>query len=121
MLGWYFGVYPQTVHATGLNEKDHRLASWEVGLNGAQWIKDLCKIGEAVDLGGNGYPNRYVLTAAALRRARQHGVPKHDSPPVIGDDYFLPSGWIGKVELDRERLNGLAPQTLLAVEVWDQS
>ena len=122
MLGWYFVIYPQRVLVAGLKLEDSvRLATWETGLGGTKWIAQLCTLGQAVDLGGNGYPNRYVIPAGTLARVLQQGVPSHTSPPVIGDDYYLPPNWTGEATIDIERLKSLPPEVLLAVEAWDQS
>ncbi|MCA3252256.1 MAG: hypothetical protein ACK5JG_12325 [Pseudomonadota bacterium] len=122
MLGWYFVIYPQRILVAGMKLEDSaRLASWKTGLGGTKWIEQLCNLGQAVDLGGNGYPNRYVVPAATLSHVLQQGVPSRTSPPVIGDDYFLPPNWTGEAKIDIERLKSLPPEVLLAVEAWDQS
>jgi hypothetical protein len=121
MLGWEFIVVTQRVHVAGLSVKDQWLATWTTSLGGTDWLEKLCTLGEAIDLGGNGYPLRYVLAAATLRRVFQNGLPRADSPPVFGEDYFLPAGWSGSLEVDWDRLNALPAEVLLSVEAWDQS
>jgi hypothetical protein len=121
MLGWHLVIYPQSVQVAGTRSDLDHIASWKAGLGGTRWIVQLCASGDAVDLGGDGYPNRYLITAAVLRAVLRDGVPQHDSPPVVGDDYYLPRGWTGDAELQIERLNALPGHTLLAVDAWDQS
>ena len=121
MLGWDFVVYAGAVQGDNVEPSRPRLASWSTGPGGTAWIEKLCTTGEAVDLGGNGYPKRYVMTAAVLRAALREGVPRHDSPPVVGEDYFLPGGWTGKLEVDGKNLDVLPDHALLTVDAWDQS
>jgi hypothetical protein len=78
-------------------------------------------VGKASDLGGDGYPCRYALMAGVLKVALQSGVPAHNGPMVIGDDYCLPAGRTGSARIDGKRLSELDPDTLLSIEAWDQS
>ena len=122
MLGWQFFIQIRGDEAR--NPKDGKgslLATWEAGLGGTDWIEQLVVQGKAKDLGGNGYPNRYTVTAMTLKNALAGGLPRHGGPPTIGENYFLPTGWTGSARLDLARLNELDPTCLLEVEAWDQS
>lgn len=122
MLGWQIFIsraYPKGANAQTV--RDAQIASWMVGLYGLSWIDDLVVAGKATFLGGNGYPARYQISAGMLAGALASGVPAHESPPVIGDDYVLPRNWTGKVNIDLERLASLDPDEPLVVEAWDQS
>jgi hypothetical protein len=122
MLGWEFFISEQKVTSgAGSQEKRPTLACWMAGIGGIRWILDLADKGIVQDLGGNGYPNRYIISAGALLRVLADGIPKYADPPVFGDDYFLPPGWIGEAKIDLEALRALDPFSLLLVEAWDQS
>jgi hypothetical protein len=122
VLGWQFFISRQdNTHCEVPAEEAETVATWKAGLGGAQWIEHLIAGGKGVDLGGNGYPNRYLVTAEALRSLLQAGLPKHDGPPVIGDDYVLPRGWVGNARIDFELLRSINGEEMLLVEAWDQS
>jgi len=56
-----------------------------------------------------------------LATAIRLGPPRHNGPPVFGEDYVLPGGWVGDFELDRAALAECRPDEELVVEAWDQS
>lgn len=121
MLGWEFFIFRQGEDGRDYARWERALARWQAGWGGDEWLDDLVSQGAATDLGGNGYPNRYTVRAGALVAMLRDGLPKHDGPPVIGDDYFLPGGWTGNAKIDIARLESLDPIELLLVEAWDQS
>lgn len=122
MLGWEFFITRQTgTGASTPKENTPLLASWLAGLGGTDWLNVLVTAGVAAHLGGNGYPSLYSIPAGALAEVLRHGLPKHDGPLVIGDDYVLPGGWTGDARIDLASLQSLTPNELLLVEVWDQS
>ena len=122
MLGWELFIQVRGGD-TSVSDDDHQraLASWRAGISGTEWIEELVANGEAVDQGGNGYPNRYTLSAGTLKAALLGGVPKHAGPLIIGDNYVVPSAWIDSFKMDVTYLNKLEPSTILEIEAWDQS
>jgi hypothetical protein len=48
------------------------------------------------------------------------GLPANQSPPVIGEDYVLPAGCRGKVQI-LGALDELPANEILVVEAWDLS
>ncbi len=114
MLGWELIVYrpasPDTV-----------IARWRTSVFGLKWLDRLAKNNKAVDLGGNGYPDRYAISAAVLLPIIKAGLPDNDSPLVIGDDYVLPPGWSGDVEWNQQEALACQGSDQLVVEAWDQS
>jgi hypothetical protein len=122
MLGWEIMIERGTNKApfeTPL--KGQLVANWLTSLGGMRWLDRLVESGHAVDLGGNGYPCRYVLGVGTLLRVLRSGTPQAEGPPVIGDDYYLPGNWTGRNRLELEVLQAADPLELLLVEVWDQS
>jgi hypothetical protein len=90
-------------------------------MNGADWLDELVADGKALDLGGNGYPSRYAVTAGVLLAILRSGLPRCDGPLVFGDDYVLPSGWMSTPSIDEKRMLALDPSEILVIEAWDQS
>jgi hypothetical protein len=122
MLGWEFFVTRQVAtSAVSDAAKEKSVASWRAGLGGTEWLDNLVSNGVAADLGGNGYPNLYKIPASALVAILGQGLPKHDGPLVIGDDYVTPGGWTGGAIIDAAVLQSIDANEDLLVEAWDQS
>ena len=70
MLGWHVSIYRQTdgggSPAAAGSPTGDRLAAWQTGLGGIDWIDELVKNGKAINLGGNGYPYHYTATGKHL-------------------------------------------------------
>ena len=120
MLGWHVYVVTKK-DSDNLGNEAPAVASWGTGLYGLRWIDELVKQGKAVDLGGNGYPCRYMIAADVLFPILRSDLPDHDTPPVVGDDYALPAGWTGELKLNNERMSSCAEDEPLVIEAWDQS
>lgn len=139
MLGWHISVYrlPNIEPAPAGDVKlkrgldralqaaaethGERLGAWQTGLSGLDWLDELVKKREAVDLGGNGYPTRYAGPARTV-------LPQlTDDPPAARrvwasdpGDILLPS-WDGKTSFDRALAAACDPDEWLLVEAWDES
>lgn len=113
MLGWEVFVTRQ-VDGT-------RVARWKTSVFGLRWLRDLVSQHQAVDLGGNGYPNRFSVAAGVLLPILGVGLPPNESPAVIGEDYVTPAGWSGDVMLNAEVAAMCHPHEQLLIEAWDQS
>ena len=112
MLGWEVFVFPE-------DDDSKDTARWMTGLGGLAWVDELVKKGQAEDLGGNGYPDRYSVTAGTLMSILKDGLPDNKSPLVIGDDYVHPKGWNGQLRIGN--LLECPPDQILILEAWDQS
>lgn len=67
-------------------------AAWLSGrraLGGIDWIDDMAQRNEALWFSNVGYPEIYVTSALNIKSALRFGVPKANSPPVIGTDPVL--------------------------------
>jgi len=125
MLGWHISLYRQidngAAPATADSPTGTRLAVWQTGLGGLDWIEELVKEGKAINLGGNGYPCRYTATAENL--IQRIG----DEPPgarrIWGHDPgdILTEKWEGKTAIDRNTMTLCRPEEWLLVEAWDES
>lgn len=124
MIGFEVFVYRADLVAdpsANWPEESALLVSWLVGgFHGLDWIDALVKEGKAVSLGGNGYPLRYTALAKDLLPRIAAGIPRPAGGPILGEDYFLPAGWIGKADL-REGFASCPPEQLLLINAWDQS
>jgi hypothetical protein len=98
-----------------------RIASWNAALGGLDWLDALVAQGRATDLGGNGYPCRFLARAGDVLAKMSGGPPKPRGPMVIGDDYVLPGNWTGAFGLDREKFAACNPDEELIIEAWDLS
>lgn len=116
MLGWYVLIRREGADSA----QDPPVARWETSVFGLDWLNDLVKADKAVDLGGNGYPNRYSVAAGVLLPILTKGLPANRSPLVVGDDYVLPPGWNGQLTIDPGALAYSADERLI-IEAWDQS
>lgn len=122
MLGWWVTVIPETEwNKSPAEGKRHVLAEWETGVSGLSWLDDLAKAGKVVAEKGCGYPNLYRATAGVIFPILTRGLPENDSPLVIGDDYVLPQGWNGKLNLDQEGMANCPADEPLVLEAWDLS
>ena len=120
MLGYGIVIIRQS--DAGLSyEQRSPLAEWDTGLSGKKWLDQLVVKGKAIYLGGNGYPLKWAVAASTVLAVLGSGPPKHDSPPVFGDDYCLPGGWVGESQIDLDALQALDPGEILLVEAWDLS
>ena len=125
MLGWHISVYRLAdggqSPATPQSSMGARLAVWQTGWRGLDWLNELVADGKCIDLGGNGYPNRYTATAEFL-------IPRIlDSPPLANrvwsrdeSDVVLPE-WEGRTVIDVEKAKACPSNEWLLVEAWDES
>lgn len=122
MLGWFIVVYEQIPEErASAPTKEARLARWEAGLGGVDWLEGLVKVGKAERLIDGGYPSRYAALARDVLPLIAGGPPCHVGPMVVGDDYVTPGGWIGQVTIDNVKVAQCSPDQPLTIEVWDQS
>lgn len=125
MLGWHISVFRQqeggASPATMESAKGPRLAVWQTGFEGLKWLEQLVEAGNAIALGGNGYPVRYTATA-------EHLLPEiSDQPPQARDTWahdpgdILTDKWEGKTVVDPVTVSECPPGEWLLVEAWDES
>jgi len=125
MLGWHISVYRQLdggqSPAQFGSPEGPRIAVWQSGVDGLDWLHREVGAGRAINLGGDGYPVRYTATAGTL-------LPKIlDSPPAAREDWLLEAGdivtekWEGRTALDRDAAAQCLPDEWLLVEAWDES
>jgi len=129
MLGFEVYIFPKSHYIADPKvwEREerwkHLLAAWSTGLGGLKWIDDLVKKGEAIDLniGGEVLLCLYGTKLSTIKHVLKGNIPKPDDPPVIGEDYTLPSGFIGDVEIHESRIAECSEDEEIIIEAWDQS
>jgi len=126
MLGWHVSVY-RKVRA---RERPARfgsrsgalLAQWQGGLGALSWLDELVRTGQAIDLGGVGYPNRYTVRCQLARPVVLGGPPEAREPWVFGvGDVIDSSVWKGRTHVDEEEFASVPAREWLIVEAWDDS
>jgi hypothetical protein len=126
MLGWHVSVYRQkdggAAPATAGTEGGTRLAVWQTGVGGLDWLVEMEKDGKAVGLGGNGYPCWFTAPAEHLLPRILSGPPSAKDEWLIGDQGIVdPNVWVGKTQVNREAAGQCRADEWLLVEAWDES
>ena len=123
MLGWNISVYrleQGAVPATTKSPTGLRLAIWQTGLDGLDWLDELVKEGKAVNLGGNGYPCRFTATAEHLLPHFVNGVPEAHSTWSFEVTDILMKGWAGKTAINQTAIAACRPDEWLLLLAWDK-
>lgn len=122
MLGWHISVFRQanggSAPARADSERGARVAVWQAGLWGLARFNDLVKVGQAIDLGGNGYPLWYTAQAEHLIPRIAGGLPEARSTWAAGPEDILTESWVGGTEVATDDCR---PDEWLLVEAWDES
>ena len=125
MLGWNIGVFKLrdagTSPATAQSQHGARLAVWQTGLGGLDWLDELVEAGNAIQLKGGGYPNRYTATAEYLIPRIIETPPGARAVWVYRKGDIITDKWVGKTVVDREAAALCRPDEWLLVEAWDES
>lgn len=124
MIGWWIVIstLSRDERAQAVDPKASILASWEVGVEGLDWIAALVAKGEASQQRRDGYPNVYVARAEVVLPLLHGGPPRsRRSMTVIGDDYVMPAGWRGNADFNQDRMAACPPAQQLTIEAWDLS
>src|SRR4029079_18404387 len=99
MLGWHISVYRQqndgSLPASFGAAHGTRLAVWQTGLRGLDWIDELVQQQRALSLGGNGYPLEFTAMTVHLKTQLLE-VPPHAKAVGTSDpgDILSPQ-WLG--------------------------
>src|SRR5687768_16772212 len=125
MLGWNISVYrlmeKGEVPATAKSPEGMRLAVWQTGPRGLDWIDELVKEGKAINLGGDGYPYRYTATAEHLIPHFVNSIPEAHSTWSYEVSDILMNEWEGKTAIDQTAIAACRPDEWLLVLAWDES
>jgi hypothetical protein len=137
MLGWWIRVKTQGPGAP--------LAQWEVSGEGLAWIERLVEAGKATRHRNDGYPNSYTARAGDVLpliengRVRPHvlvfgldegeeyaqeswmGDSLHLALRRRGEEYAYTQVWIGKMEINADRMAACPDDSLLLIIAYDLS
>lgn len=124
-MGWHISVFRQE---TDLEQppsfespRGSRIAVWQAGLDGLNWVDKLIEEGKAHLLGGNGYPARFAVQASVVLPIVEDGPPHARKAWLSEPGDILTSKWEGKTTLDEEEAAACSPAEWLILEVWDES
>ena len=124
-LGWHISVYRQqndgSVPASFGAAHGTRLAVWQTGLGGLDWLDRLVKQQKAIDLGGNGYPNEYTAMAAHIVPRLRGDPPEAKAVWTFDEGDIITPEWLGKTSKDPETMNACRPDEWLLIQAWDES
>ena len=122
-LGWEFYVFRKSeVDTRGTSRHGLKYyASWGSSIGGEQWIDDLVSSEKAERISNDNLFQSFAFPASEIREILRNGPPRHNGPPVIGDNYFMPSRWIGDSKIDWDGLHALDPNEIMLVDMVDQS
>ena len=125
MLGWHISVLRQadggSSPATAESKEGARLAVWQTDVDGLQWLDELVKANQAIDLGGDGYPNYYSAQAKYLVSEIADGPPRAREHWLLDAGDIVTSEWAGKTVIDRATAQECGPEEWLLVVAWDES
>lgn len=126
VLGWHVSVFRQVGGGgdpAGADAwaKGARVAVWQTRLGGLSWIEGLVTQDRAIDLGGNGYPNRSTARARDLLPPIETGPPEANRHWRVDAGDVLTEGWEGSTVVDRAVARACRPDEWLMAEVWDES
>jgi hypothetical protein len=125
MLGYHISVYRQidggSSPATKTSPEGRRIAVWQTGLGGLEWLNKLTSEGHAIAFPGGGYPDRYTAQARHIIPQLLGGPP--DARPVwgYGANDVLSDKWAGKTVIEREAAEACSADEWLLIEAWDES
>jgi hypothetical protein len=125
MLGWMITVRRQAAGGAEPAEQESvagdLVAQWQGRLDAIDWLRDLTKTGNAVDLGGNGYPFLMTVKAAAVLPVIESG-PPHENE-LWGHDAgdILTSRWAGRTVFNPDVAVQCGDEEWLMVEIFDES
>jgi hypothetical protein len=125
MLGWHTSVYRQKSGGasppTFESPEGTRLAVWQTGIGGLDWLSDLVKAGHAIILGGNGYPVRFTAAAEYILPVILEMKTEKEMTWVLGAGDTVTDKWEGRTVVDRAAAEQCPPNEWLIVEAWDES
>jgi hypothetical protein len=118
MLGWHFTIQKER-RMEGLAPT--KLAVWQTGIHGLDWVNQLVREEKVISLGGDGYPYYYKAQTKVLKPVVFGGPPYANA--VWGFDHgdILLPGWQGKTCIDRSAWEACDPDEWLDIVVIDES
>lgn len=119
MLGWEVVISRQS---NNLGQDDSLIASWTTGVWGLSWLDGLVENGIATPVLPKEFGfRRYTAPVGSIFEALSLWKPDRTTWEVIGDDYAIPSGWMGEVKFFPERLKSCPAGEMVLISAVDLS
>ncbi len=122
-LGWHVSVYRQRTDgarpAAFGAAPGARLAVWQTGLGGLDWLEALAHEGRAVALGGDGYPVEFAVPAGDVIPTLLAGPPCARIGALAGAGEILAPD--GRTARAPDVIAACRPDEWLIVQAWDES
>jgi len=123
--GWHITVYRQqndgmSPAASGA-PLGTKLAVWQAGWAGLNWLIELAGQGQAIGLAEGGYPTTFTATAASVVPQVVAGPPYANAIWLCGEGDILTASWPGRTTTDAEALNACSPGAWMPVQAGDES
>ena len=85
-------------------------AVWQTDIGGLQWIDDLVEQQHAINLGGSGYPCRYIALAKhIIPRIRDEEPPEAKAVWTFDQHDIILPGWHGKTTKNTHAMDACRP------------
>lgn len=102
-------------------DADQRIATWQAGLGGLDWLDPLVSGGRAVSTSRGGYPETYLIFCQDFIALLDKGLP-HERPAWVTDPGdVVTDRWLGRTTVDGDALAQCDRDEWLLVEAWDES
>ena len=125
MLGWHISVYQSTgvqFQADNTEQVERtRIAVWQTGLGGLDWIEEILQSGNGRQFGASGYPNRYLIQARHVVPTLLSGPPHARIVWLCEPGDVLNDKWVGRTMIDEVAARQCPADEVLLVEAWDES
>jgi hypothetical protein len=125
MLGFHISVYRLPdgggAPATWESVEGARLAVWQTGLGGLDWLDELARDGKAINLGVRTLCGRFTTQAAHVLPRIADGPPGARPIWSFGPYDILTEKWDGRTVIDRDAAAACRPDEWLLIEAWDES
>jgi hypothetical protein len=100
--------------------RGERLAVWQSGLWGLNWVDELVKSGRILELQRGGYPNLYTGRFEYIL-SRISDPPEVNASWVCGPDDLIGDAWEGRTVIEENAIARCHPDEWLLIEAWDES
>jgi len=103
-------------------DTDERLAVWQAGSSGVDWLDELGAQGAAARTRRGGYPDSYRIRAKAVRARIEEGLPDENKTWILSADSVIVSDrYLGRRSVDHDAIARCDPDEWLLIQAWDES
>jgi hypothetical protein len=102
-------------------DDDPRIATWQTGLDGVDWLTQLVANGRALSTTRSGYPDTYTIPCRDFITRLDEGLPGEHATWVASPHDIIVGSGPRQTTIDTETLALCDPNEWLLVEAWDES